>query len=63
MGAADLNQPAEPLTDDPHVQAAVDRLTELDTVGTDGSVAVYEDIYRSLSSALEGSTGTPPAPE
>jgi len=38
------------------VKAAVSRLADLDSVGLDGSVQVYEDIHRALSAALEGDT-------
>ncbi len=43
------------------VEAAVARLTELDAVGPEAAVEVYEDIHRSLSAALEGDA-EPPRP-
>lgn len=63
MGDVELSQPGTLAGDDTYVQAAVDRLVELDTTGPDGSVEIYEDIYRSLSAALEGRAETPRPPE
>ncbi len=68
MGEVEVNQPSQPPSDDPRVQVALGRLAELDTIGIDASVAVYDDIHRSLSAALEGpapdgGTDPPRAPE
>lgn len=63
MGNAEPNRLDQPPGDHLHVEAAIGRLDELDTVGIDDAVKVYEDIHRSLSSALEGSTEAPRAPE
>ncbi len=36
------------------VEVAVSRLADLDSLGLDGAVEVYDDIHRALSAALEG---------
>lgn len=63
MAEVEVNQPRQPPRDDARVQVALGRLAELDTIGIDASVAVYDDIHRSLSAALEGPALEGPAPD
>lgn len=60
MGDVEQNQVGQPASVEAQVQAAVRRLDDLETVGIDGSLQVYDDIHRLLSSALDGSTDLPP---
>ena len=45
------------------VETALSRLAELDSVGFEESVEVYEDIQLSLSAALDGDEEPPPPPQ
>ena len=45
------------------VETALSRLAELDSVGFERSVEVYEDIQLSLSAALEGDEEPSPTPQ
>ena len=45
------------------VETALSRLAELDSIGFEGSVEVYEDIQLSLSAALDGDEESTPTPQ
>ena len=45
------------------VETALSRLAELDSVGFEESVEVYEGIQLSLSAALDGDEEPPPTPQ
>ncbi|MFI1101219.1 hypothetical protein [Streptomyces melanogenes] len=63
VGPAPLDVPRDP-TGDPRVDALVERLADVDHLGTDGHVQVYEDVHgglRETLSALDARPG-PPVP-
>jgi hypothetical protein len=45
------------------VETALSRLAELDSVGFERSVEIYEDIQLSLSAALDGDEEPAPTPQ
>jgi hypothetical protein len=62
-GPAPLDVPRTP-TGDPHVDAALERLGDVDHLTTDGHAAVYEDVHEGLRDALAALDARPgpPAP-
>ncbi|WP_120724709.1 hypothetical protein [Streptomyces hundungensis] len=63
-GPVPLDVPRAP-TGDAAVDALVERLGDVDHLGTDGHLEVYEDVHRGLRdslSALDARPGHPPSP-